>query len=346
MQKLVFFLLLSYTLQFPQNSERTQTNFLSDSTSSYFISATDLGSHYKTNPNGSVGKYQKITVDGKFSDWSSDMKIAQAVANDDPRVYAHWSMHEIAMDDYALFAAWDDDNLYLMWEMINLSDVVAGEDFPISQGRLSIYNLPIFVFLNVGGSSSGNGAKMQGGGSIWDSGITLEENVDRIIACSTNGANGPFMYKYDASIGAFPRETELKGSESGVVIASDMGILEKEVIGLKAVGGDHRKVGDTFTDAGDWIDFYSQTNHRKDLDMTYEMSISLNKLGITRQDIEEKGIGVLKVSTFGTSGMDCLPYDASMCDNADKPYSKDSSTSMEKEDQDHITAKLARIGKL
>ena len=49
---------------------------------------------------------------------------------------------------------------------------------------------------------------------------------------------------------------------------------------------------------------------RKDLDMTYEVSISLEKLGITKADIESRGVGVLKVSTFGTSGMDCLPYDA------------------------------------
>ena len=42
--------------------------------------------------------------------------------------------------------------------------------------------------------------------------------------------------------------------------------------------------------------------------------------------------------------MDCLPYDKSMSDNVDKPYSKDSSTSMEKEDEGHITCKLARIG--
>ena len=53
----------------------------------------------------------------------------------------------------------------------------------------------------------------------------------------------------------------------------------------------------------------------------------------------------MKVSTFGTSGMDCLPYDLSMADNAAKPYSADSSTSMEKEDEDHITVPMARIGK-
>ena len=41
-----------------------------------------------------------------------------------------------------------------MWEMINVSDVVASEDFPISQGRLSMYNLPIFILLNARGSGN------------------------------------------------------------------------------------------------------------------------------------------------------------------------------------------------
>ena len=88
-----------------------------------------------TNPNGQVGKEATITIDGTPSGWDDSKRIAQAVANDDPRVYAHWSMHEIAMDDYALFAAWDDKYIYLMWEMINVSDVVASEDFPISQRK-------------------------------------------------------------------------------------------------------------------------------------------------------------------------------------------------------------------
>lgn len=51
------------------------------------------------------------------------------------------------------------------------------------------------------------------------------------------------------------------------------------------------------------------------------------------------------VSTFGTSGMDSLPYDTSMSDNADQPYSKDPSTTHEKEDADNITVPFAYIGK-
>ena len=69
----------------------------------------DLGSHFSTNPNGQVGVEKTITIDGSTSDWDLSMKIAQNIANNDPRVFAHWSMHEIAMDDYALFAAYDDE---------------------------------------------------------------------------------------------------------------------------------------------------------------------------------------------------------------------------------------------
>jgi alpha-amylase len=271
------------------------------------------------------------------------MKIAQNIANNDPRVFAHWSMHEIAIDDYALFAAYDDEKLYLMWEMINVSDVVASEDFPISQGNLWIYNLPIFIFLSTE-KGKGNGGQMVGGGSIWGSGITLEEKVDTIIAISTNGANGPFIYHYDESLGAFPTETKDKYAESGITLKFSNGILDTQVFGLKECGSDNRKVSMDYSESSNWIDFYSQTNHNKNLDMTYEMKIPLAKLGIDKEHIKKNGIGIIKVSTFGTSGMDSLPYDKSMSDNAHLPYSGDSSTSKEKEDLDHITCKLARIG--
>ena len=304
--------------------------------------SSDLGSHFSTNPNGQRGKEKTIIIDGTPLGWEPSMKIAQGIANNDPRVFCHWSMHEIAIDDYALYAAYDDDNLYLMWEMINLSDVVANEDFPISQGRLSIYNLPIFIYLNVHGT--GNHGTVVGGKTLWDSGITIEEKVDTIIALSTNGCNGPFIYHYNSNLDAFPTETEDKGAASGIKLMWSMGILDTKVYGIKAVGSDNRKVDMDFDDSSQWIDFYSETNHRKDLDMTYEMSVPLKKLGITKEDLVNKGIGIIKVSTFGTSGMDSLPYDKSMSDNAHKPYSKDPSTSMEKEDEDHITCKLARIG--
>lgn len=303
----------------------------------------DLGSHFATNPNNQYGKEKTIIVDGTKSGWELDMKIAQNIANNDPRVFAHWSMHEMAIDDYALFAAYDDEYLYLMWEMTNMSDVVAHEDYPISQGNLWINNLPIFIFLSVQ-PGRGNGGRMVGGGTIWNSGISLEEKVDTIIACSTNASNGPFIYHYDESLGAFPTETSDKYADSGITLKFSNGILDTQVFGLKECGSDNRRVSMDYDESSNWIDFYKDTNHNKNLDMTYEMRIPLAKLGINKEHIKKNGIGIIKVSTFGTSGMDSLPYDKSMSDNAHLPYSGDSSTSKEKEDEDHITCKLARIG--
>ena len=303
----------------------------------------DLGSHFATNPNNQYGKEKTIIVDGTKSGWELDMKIAQNIANNDPRVFAHWSMHEMAIDDYALFAAYDDEYLYLMWEMTNMSDVVAHEDYPISQGNLWINNLPIFIFLSVQ-QGRGNGGRMVGGGTIWNSGISLEEKVDTIIACSTNASNGPFIYHYDESLGAFPTETSDKYAESGITLKFSNGIIDTQVFGLKECGSDNRRVSMDYDESSNWIDFYKDTNHNKNLDMTYEMRIPLAKLGINKEHIKKNGIGIIKVSTFGTSGMDSLPYDKSMSDNAHLPYSGDSSTSKEKEDEDHITCKLARIG--
>ena len=303
----------------------------------------DLGSHFATNPNNQYGKEKTIIIDGTKSGWELDMKIAQNIANNDPRVFAHWSMHEMAIDDYALFAAYDDEYLYLMWEMTNMSDVVAHEDYPISQGNLWINNLPIFIFLSVQ-PGRGNGGRMVGGGTIWNSGISLEEKVDTIIACSTNASNGPFIYHYDESLGAFPTETSDKYAESGITLKFSNGILDTQVFGLKECGSDNRRVSMDYDESSNWIDFYKDTNHNKNLDMTYEMRIPLAKLGINKEHIKKNGIGIIKVSTFGTSGMDSLPYDKSMSDNAHLPYSGDSSTSKEKEDEDHITCKLARIG--
>ena len=303
----------------------------------------DLGSHFATNPNNQYGKEKTIIVDGTKSGWELDMKIAQNIANNDPRVFAHWSMHEMAIDDYALFAAYDDEYLYLMWEMTNMSDVVAHEDYPISQGNLWINNLPIFIFLSVQ-PGRGNGGRMVGGGTIWNSGISLEEKVDTIIACSTNASNGPFIYHYDESLGAFPTETSDKYAESGITLKFSNGILDTQVFGLKECGSDNRRVSMDYDESSNWIDFYKDTNHNKNLDMTYAMRIPLAKLGINKEHIKKNGIGIIKVSTFGTSGMDSLPYDKAMSDNAHLPYSGDSSTSKEKEDEDHITCKLARIG--
>ncbi|MCH5303986.1 MAG: starch-binding protein [Ruminococcus sp.] len=332
----------------------TATNANGTSTETYTYTKADpsqvsdgstspaLGGYYGTNPNGGVGARKTISVDGNKSDWDSSMLVAQGVANDDPRVYCHWSMHEIPLDDYALYAAWDDNNLYLMYEMANVQDIVAPQDdFPLSQGALSIYNLPVFIYLNTG---DGEGHGKTSYGTLWDSGITLDSNVSHAIAFSTNNSNGPFIYESDSS-GLL--QEKYAGTSTGVTLKYGTGkTLSGKLYGINAAGTDQgRVVGDTLEESSKWVDFY-QLGHKESLDMFYEVSVPLKNLGISASEIESYGLGVMKVSTFGTSGMDCLPYDLSMQDNAAKEYSKDPSSSMEKEDEDHITVPMARVGKL
>ena len=304
-----------------------------------------LTGKYATNPNNQYGKNKTISIDGDKSDWDSSMLIAQGTANDDPRVYRPGSMYEIAMDDYALYAAWDNDNLYLMWEMANVQDIVApNDDFPLSQGNLWIYNMPIFIAINTGLGNVSDGTT-SGGGTLWDSGITYTTDFDTIITCSTNNSNGPFIYPADdnGKVGV----EKYTGASTGINMKWGNGkTLSGKLIGINGGYGKYhdRKPGDTLLDSSDWVDFY-ELGHDSKLDMFYEMSVPLEKLGISASDIETNGIGIMKISTFGTSGMDSLPYDPSMSDNADKPYSGQEPNSQEKEDEDNITVPLARIGK-
>ncbi len=307
--------------------------------------ALALDGYYATNPNGQVGKQASITIDGSISDWDSSMLIAQGVANDDPRVYRDSSMHEIAIDDYALYAAWDNSNLYLMWEMANVQDSVApADDFPMSQGNLWIYNLPIFLYFSTDPEIEGDGT-VESGATVWDSGITLDANIDTVVAFSTNASNGPFVYKANDDGKIVYNDTKVSS------IKLDWGneTISNNLYGVDKGHGhwNNRVPGDTLLDTSKWVDFYETgMKHSKKLDMFYEVSIPLDVLGVSASEIEANGIGLMKVSTFGTSAMNTLPADPSTWDNATKEYSNDPSTSAEKEDADHITVPLARIGKL
>lgn len=303
-----------------------------------------LDGYFATNPDGQVGKQAAITIDGDISDWDSSMLIAQGVANDDPRTYRPSSMHETPVDDYALYAAWDNDNLYLMWEMANVQDEVApNDDFPLTQGNLWIYNLPVFLYFSIDPSVEGDGT-VTDGSTVWNSGITLDANIDTVVAISTNGSNGPFVYGSDDDGKIVYNDTR----QSSIKLMWGNETISPNLYGIAEAYGhyNNRAPGDVLEDTSDWTDFYAGTKHKKSLDMFYEMSIPFELLGTSASELTQNGIGLMKVSTFGTSGMNCLPADLSMYDNAPEEYSMDPSSSMEKEDADHITVPLARIGKM
>ena len=311
--------------------------------------ATTLASYYSTNAVGTDVK-TTITVDGDINDWNSSMLIAQGTANDDPRVYRPNSMYEIPIDMYALYAAYDNENLYLMWEMTNVQDVVAPNDtYPLSQGVLfQTMNVPFFIAIDTGDAATaiGNNGALTTGGTIWDSGITFQQSFNKLIAISTNGANGPFLYG-GTSAGLNPKE-EAARAEVGMTFDYGLGILSKNVYGIDKAYGEwnDRLVGDMCNEDAAWVDFNTLGHSSSTMDFHYEMSISLESLGVTSADVAANGLGVLVVSTMGKSGMDCLPYDLSMNDQADLDDAAGSQefNSFEKSDEDFITTSFARVG--
>lgn len=332
---------------------------------------------YSTNPNMQLGKNKTITVDGDPSDWDSSMIIAQGVANDDPRVYMPSAMHEQPWDDYALYAAWDNDNLYFMWEMANTTYVVSPSDnFAASkEARPWRNSIPIFIALSVDPSKHADGTAWGttktgaeftnpfvwgcDGGAAKDGGVKFTTNVDTLLAFDTNNSNGGssifkadkydaendnYMFNYDTAIPIGVTSYEKQDNQNGFKIAHDYGTLSDKLIGVGGVKGSHT-VGDSLKETSNWVDFFD-LGYQKDHGFIYEVAIPLKNLGIDKNYIETKGIGAMQILTYGTSGMDCLPYDATMQDNADVEYSYDPSTSHEKEDVDDITVPLARVGAL
>ena len=309
---------------------------------------SSLSSYYSTNKAG-LGGNKTITVDGSISDWDSSMIIAQGTANDDPRVYRPNSMYEVPIDMYTLYAAYDDKNLYLMWEMTNVQDVVAPSDnFPLAQGVLfQTMNVPFFIAIDTRDSSTaiGNDGKLQTTGTIWDSGITFGNAFNRLIAISTNGANGPFVYEGNSS-GINPVEIAAR-KETGIEFNYGLGILSSKVNGIDKAYGEwnNRVVGDMCNESAAWVDFNTLGHSSSTMDFHYEMAIPYETLGTTAAKVKANGLGVMVVATMGKSGMDCLPYDLSMNDQADLGDAEGSQefNSFEKSDKDHITARYASV---
>lgn len=306
-------------------------------------------SHYATNPNG-YGKCANITIDGSFNDWTGDMLIAQGVANDDARIFR--GSHEGPVyDTYSLYGAWDDENLYLMWQFVNVTDVVdPAQGYPISDnGKPWNGDIPQIIALSIDANKSGNGQCINGkviDDNIWGIHINYETPVDTLLYFSSKpGVGKPALFKVNEE-GYFDYSTAVDFKEAGISFKYGDGLHSSisSVMGINANGYSGYKPADlTGNTSFNWADML-KLGHSKSQDTMYEMAIPLKSLGITKQYLEANGIGIMHISTFGQSGITSIPYDASMLDKATEPYGPDASTSEEKEDQDIITAPLAEVG--
>ena len=310
-------------------------------------SASALGGKYATNPNNQKGG-AGVTIT-KASDFKDTMIIAQGVANDDARIFR--GSHEAPVyDTYALYAAWDDTNLYLGWQFTNVTDVVdPAQGYPISDnGKPWNGDIPQMLAFDLGKGKSADMSKgnMSGGKYVWGLKVGFDTRVDALMCFSSKpGVGKPSLFKTD-STGYFSYdESCITGfTAGGITLKYEDGFIGTNgIMGINKNGWAGYTPADLQSTSSEWVDFTSK-GHSKAQDTFYYITIPLATLGVTRSYIESTGIGVMHISTFGESGITSIPMDMTMLDCATESYSADESTSAEKEDVDTVTVPLARIG--
>ena len=315
-------------------------------------SAASTCDKYKTNPGGNVGAQKTIT---SASDFTSETLVAQGIANDDPGAFK--GLHEAPKFDlYALYAAWDDTNLYVGIQYTNVTDVIAPEQEAPQTGRgkpngadADIPQMLLFD-LKTGDYTDGktNDADQK---TVWNSNVTFggDTKVDKVMMYSPKEGidnfaifpvtNGLIDYSKDKAITpGYQKPLE------GASVKWEDGFFGSSMNGINDNGYKGYKPADIESSSSNWVDFLT-TGHSKTQDTFCIVTIPLKYLGVSASDISSKGIGLMAVTTYGSSGVGCLPNDTCMLDNAMEAYSKDDSTSGEKEDVDLITVPLAGVGK-
>lgn len=301
--------------------------------------------YYSTNPGGKVGTNKTINIavsngvsSSALSNWTANELIAQGVANDICQSFN--GGHEYPLyDTYSLYAAWDDTYLYLGWQFVNVINEGVGDAAKPYQADIR----QMLVF-DLDPNKSFEGILEESGATIWDNDKynTFSNGMDAVALFSskpTNGTPGIFLpkadgnFSYDANY-CKPFEKNAYGYADGLLPSIT------NIYGIKEYGYSPALLeGENgFTDL--------MSDHNKNNDTFYEMKLPLATLGISKSYIESNGIGVMHISTYGQSAIGSIPYDPTVYDNVNEPYSKDESSSKEKEDLDIFTYNMARIGKL
>jgi hypothetical protein len=315
-----------------------------------------ITNYYKVNPDGKVGSNRTVNVvidktlgyrhkaTNAMSNWTADDMIAQGVARD--VCQAMKGTHERPIvDSYAIYAAYDDENLYLgvqlvyaVWDLYG-EGKQPGESKPFNFGGRATWAFDLSPVAQFDGYIDGKGA-------IWNDGdkpgAKFANGVDAVWIGSTQAGDGTPGFFTPTPDGHASYDGKYCKSPSEVVYGLCDGLLPdiSKIYAYK----EFNKNPSVLTGNTGFVDVKSEV--KADSHTFYEWKFPLSVLGITKEYIEEYGIGVMYIDIYGSSPVGGTPYDPSYFDNVSKSYSMDPSTSKEKEDEDVITYAPARIGKL
>lgn len=313
--------------------------------------------YYRVNPDGKNGTNRTVnvkftkhpntnyqcTADNALSNWADDDLICQGVARDIASAFR--GKHEYpVIDSYAVYAAYDTDNLYLgvqyvyaVWD--------AGGDGKSDNDRHRPWMMDgrIMLAFDLDPNKEFEGL-LANGNTVWDADgkyNVMRNGTDCIWLGNTKptvGVPGLFFPDANGTTSYDAPYCVTFGSEPFYGVANGLLPCIEHIWGQSDFGYDPEELR---TNEG-FVDLIGEVN--RDKHTFYEWKFPLSKLGITEQYIKDKGIGVMVIDTYGQGATGSTPYDPTVFDNAAVSYSKDPSTSKEKEDMDVFTYRHARIG--
>ncbi len=305
--------------------------------------------YYKVNPDGQFGSNRTVnmqfssqTAAGALSHWTADDLIAQGVARDVAQAM-NGNHERPVIDSYAIYAAYDKDNLYLGVQFVYTVWDIYGEGK--QPGESKPYNMDgrlMFAF-DLDPEASFDGY-IDGKKGIWNDegapGAKFENGVDAVWIGSTKpgvGTPGFFVPTPDGHASYDAPYCKVSTVKYGY--ADGLASCISNVWGQKELNFEPEVLdgNDGFVDLRSEIDDSAHT--------FYEFCFPLSLLGVTEDYIRTNGIGVQYLDIYGSSPVGGTPYDPSFFDNVKDSYSSDPSSSKEKEDEDIITYAPARIGK-
>ncbi|MCC5876423.1 MAG: hypothetical protein JJU11_09425 [Candidatus Sumerlaeia bacterium] len=274
-----------------------------------------------------TGSRKTITIDGTNTggEWTEAELVALTPALDHANVVnGAWSTHETQFDYTALYAAWDDDNLYVGIQIVDVIDIVDPANAGSSQGTAPIQmNLPQFIAINTGPGGYGVSDPVS---DMWEKahGFAGDDQVNYQVYFASNFWQGPFVCEYidgwDPDANAFGPVGQIYQPHPGLAGAS-----AKADAGAPIIGPDGR-------------DFRAD-GHDTSRNSFFEVQIPLELIG--NPDLDNGSIGIFVGHGEGFSGVDTIPVDPAA---TDLPGVSESNSPLEWEDIDIYTTSFARVG--
>ena len=314
--------------------------------------------YYRVNPDGKRGSNRTVNTqftkypntnyqcraDNALSNWTNDDLICQGVARDIASAFK--GKHEYpVIDSYAIYAAYDAENLYLGVQYVySVWDEAGDGKSDNDRHRPWMMDGRLMLAFDLFADKDFEGL-LNNGNTIWDDDgkyNVMNNGTDCIWLGNTKPMVGTPALFFPGTDGTVdyndPTTCVVLGTEPYYGVADGLLPCIEHIWGQGEFGYDPEELR---TNEG-FVDLIDEVDRGKHC--FYEWKFPLAKLGITEQHIKNNGIGVMVIDTYGQGAIGCTPYDPTVFDNASASYSKDPSTSAEKEDMDIFTFKHARIG--